>query len=100
MAETKKVERLPEVAKSTETKSTIIHTEKRYLIVSGIFKSKENVEKLSANLLKNGFSPRVVQFGNLMKVIDAEADSFEEAQVIADKHQNLMGEKPAIIKSK
>ena len=100
VAETKKVERLPEVAKSTETKSTIIHTEKRYLIVSGIFKSKENVEKLSANLLKNGFSPRVVQFGNLMKVIAAEADSFEEAQVIADKHQNLMGEKPAIIKSK
>jgi nucleoid DNA-binding protein len=98
--ETKKVEKLPEVAKSTETKSTINTTEKRYLIVSGIFKSKENVEKLSANLLKNGFSPRVVQFGNLMKVIAAEADSFEEARVIADKHQNLIGEKAAIIKSK
>lgn len=98
--ETKKVEKLPEVAKNTETTPTINNTEKRYLIVSGIFKSKENVEKLSANLLKNGFSPRVVQFGNLMKVIAAEADSFEEAQVIAEKHQNLIGDKPAIIKSK
>lgn len=96
----KKVEKLPEVVNSTVTTPTINNTEKRYLIVSGIFKSKENVEKLSASLLKNGFSPRVVQFGNLMKVIAAEADSFEEAQVIADKHQNLMGEKPAIIKSR
>lgn len=96
----KKVEKLPEVVNSTVTTPTINNTEKRYLIVSGIFKSKENVEKLSASLLKNGFAPRVVQFGNLMKVIAAEADSFEEAQVIADKHQNLIGEKPAIIKSK
>ena len=98
--EAKKVEKLPEVVKSTEKTTTINNTEKRYLIVSGIFKSKENVEKLSANLLKNGFSPRVVQFGNLMKVIAAETDSFDEAQVIAEKHQNLIGEKPAIIKSK
>ncbi|MBA4853367.1 hypothetical protein [Emticicia sp. BO119] len=97
---TKTPETNSELVKVIETKSTINNIEKRYLIVSGIFKSKENVEKLSASLLKNGFSPRIVQFGNLMKVIAAEADSFEEAQIIADKHQNLIGEKPAIIKSK
>ncbi|RYU97225.1 HU domain-containing protein [Emticicia agri] len=100
ITETKKEQKLPEIPKSDETKSTIINTEKRYLIVSGIFRSKENVEKLSANLLKNGFSPRVVQFGSLMKVIAAESDTFEEAQVIAERHQSLLGEKPAIVKSK
>lgn len=99
-AETKKAEKLPEIAESTETTPTINNTEKRYLIVSGIFKSKENVEKLNANLLKNGFSPRIVKFGDLMKVIAAESDSFDEAQVIAQRHLSLIGEKPAIIKSK
>lgn len=98
--DTKKTEKLSESGWGEETKEAIKSIEKRYLIVSGIFKSKENVEKLSANLLKNGFSPRVVQFGNLMKVIAAEADSYEEAEKIAEKHQNLIGDKPAIIKSK
>lgn len=100
VTEIKKAEKPLVTEWTEEAKPTIINTEKRYLIVSGIFKSKENVEKLSANLLKNGFSPRVVQFGNLMKVIAAEADSYEEAEKIAEKHQNLIGEKPAIIKSK
>lgn len=99
IAETKKVEKLPEAETTQAAKVTINNSEKRYLIVSGIFKSKENVEKLSASLIKNGFSPRTVQFGNLMKVIAAEADSFEEAEKIAEKHKNLIGEKPAIIKS-
>lgn len=98
VSEIKQVEKLSETEKPTKVTSTINTSEKRYLIVSGIFKNKENVEKLNVNLLKNGFSPKVIQFGNLMKVIAAETDSFEEAQVIAEKHQNLMGEKPAIIK--
>jgi len=98
--EVKKTEKLPEPVTSNESVVTINNSDKRYLIVSGIFKSKENVEKLSANLLKNGFSPRVVQFGELMKVIAADADSFEEAQIIAQRHKALIGEKPAIVKSK
>ncbi len=98
--ETKKPEKLSESGWGEESKPTINNIEKRYLIVSGIFKNKENVEKLSANLLKNGFYPRVIQFGNLMKVIAAEADSYEEAEKIAEKHRNLIGDKPAIIKSK
>ena len=99
VVETKAIEKSVEVAKVPETLPTINTTAKRYLIVSGIFKNKENVKRLSAGLVKNGFSPRIIEVDGLMKVVAAEADSIEEANAIADKHQKLMGEKPAVIKS-
>ncbi|WP_259015726.1 HU domain-containing protein [Emticicia fluvialis] len=98
--ETKPVEKPIEVSKTVVETPAINSIEKRYLIVSGIFKNKENVKRLSASLLKNGFSPRVIETNGLMKVVAAEADSMEEANAIADKHQKLIGEKPAITKSK
>lgn len=79
--------------------TTINDTEKRYLIVSGVFKSLENVEKLQSILQKNGFSPSVVKVGNLSKVVAAEANSFAEATQLAEKHTKLVGERPAIIKA-
>ncbi|MFN3489484.1 MAG: SPOR domain-containing protein [Emticicia sp.] len=79
--------------------STINSTEKRYLIVSGVFKSLENVEKLQSVLQKNGFSPRVIKVGELSKVVAAEASSYEEATQLAEKHTKLIGERPAIIKA-
>jgi len=96
--EIKTVEHLSIKQEEAPIVATIKNTGKRYLIVSGIFKSKENVEKLSAILLKNGFTPQVVQFGKLMKVVAAEANSYEEALVLAERHQKLIGEKPAILK--
>ncbi|WP_337040652.1 SPOR domain-containing protein [Emticicia sp. 17c] len=97
---TVKAEKAKEIITPTTPTTAINTTTKRYLIVSGIFKSKENVEKLSNTLQKNGFTPKVVEFGNLMKVIAGEADSYEEALLLAEKHQNLLGEKPAIVKNK
>lgn len=79
--------------------STINNSEKRYLIVSGVFKSLENVEKLQAILQKNGFSPSVVKVGELSKVVAAEASSYAEATQLAEKHTKLIGERPAIIKA-
>jgi len=79
--------------------STINNTEKRYLIVSGVFKSLENVEKLQSILQKNGFSPSVVKVGELSKVVAAEASSYAEATQLAEKHTKLIGERPAIIKA-
>lgn len=78
---------------------TINNTEKRYLIVSGVFKSLENVEKLQSILQKNGFSPSVVKVGDLSKVVAAEASTFAEATQLAEKHTKLVGERPAIIKA-
>lgn len=99
IAETKTIEKPVEDAKKPESAPAINTAAKRYLIVSGIFKNKENVKRLSAGLIKNGFSPRIIEVGGMMKVVAAEADSIEEANAIADKHQKLMGEKPAVIKS-
>ena len=83
-----------------ETKTTTINSEqKRYLIVSGVFKSLENVEKLQAILQKNGFSPRIIQMGVLMKVVAGEADSYADAVIMADKHTKIIGERPAILKA-
>ncbi|MER0438847.1 hypothetical protein [Emticicia sp. W12TSBA100-4] len=101
----KPVEAKPEVTKpvvkpTVETVvSTINNTEKRYLIVSGVFKSLENVEKLQFILQKNGFSPSVVKVGELSKVVAAEASSYAEATQLAEKHTKLIGERPAIIKA-
>ncbi len=82
-----------------ETKSpTIITVQKRYLIVSGVFKSAENVEKLQAILRKNGFSPRIEKAGGLMKVIAAESDSYPDAVAISERHKAITGEKAAILK--
>ena len=100
-----KVEVEPEVEKpvvkpTVETVvSTINTTEKRYLIVSGVFKSLENVEKLQSILQKNGFTPSVVKVGELSKVVAAEASSYAEATQLAEKHTKLIGERPAIIKA-
>lgn len=83
-----------------EAKTTTINSEqKRYLIVSGVFKSLENVEKLQAILQKNGFSPRIIQMGVLMKVVAGEADSYADAVIQADKHTKIIGERPAILKA-
>ncbi|CAH0994948.1 hypothetical protein EMA8858_01064 [Emticicia aquatica] len=79
--------------------STIKFTEKRYLVVSGVFKSLENVENLRSILIKNGFYPRVVKVGELMKVVAAEADTYSEAVELSDRHTKIVGEKPAIIKA-
>ncbi len=102
----KVIEEKPEVVKSEATEpvvetlvSTINNTEKRYLIVSGVFKSLENVEKLQAILQKNGFSPSIVKVGELSKVVAAEASSYAEATQLAEKHKKLIGERPAIIKA-
>lgn len=89
-----------EIKPIVETTNTTINTaQKRYLIVSGVFKSVENVEKLQIILQKNGFSPRVIKVGDLMKVVAGEADSYLEAQTLSEKHKSLIGEKPAIIKA-
>ncbi|WP_394996658.1 SPOR domain-containing protein [Emticicia sp.] len=89
------------------TKPTLEHTniaininQKRYLIVSGVFKSIDNVEKLQSILQKNGFSPRIEKVGDLMKVIAGEANSYSEAVTLSEKHRALIGEKAAIIKEK
>lgn len=77
--------------------STINNNNKRYLIVSGVFKSLENVEKLQSILIKNGFSPVVVKVGEFSKVVAAEAGSYVEASQLAEKHNKLIGERPAIV---
>jgi len=77
--------------------SAINNNNKRYLIVSGVFKSLENVEKLQSILIKNGFSPIVVKVGEFSKVVAAEASSYVEASQLAEKHNKLIGERPAII---
>jgi hypothetical protein len=83
-----------------ETANTTINTtQKRYLIVSGVFKSVENVQKLQTILQKNGFSPRVIKVGDLMKVVAGEADSYSEAVTVSEKHKSLIGERAAIIKA-
>lgn len=83
-----------------ETANTTINTtQKRYLIVSGVFKSVENVQKLQSILQKNGFSPRVIKTGDLMKVVAGEADSYSEAATLSEKHKSLIGERAAIIKA-
>ena len=83
-----------------EVANTTINTDqKRYLIVSGIFKSVENVERLQTILQKNGFSPRVIKVGDLMKVVAGEANSYSEALTLSEKHKALIGEKAAIIKA-
>lgn len=79
--------------------TTINTARKRYLIVSGVFKSLENVEKLQAILQKNGFTPSVIQMGDLMKVVAAEADSYSDAVILAEKHTKIIGERPAILKA-
>ncbi len=90
----------PVVKPTVETVvSTINTTEKRYLIVSGVFKSLENVEKLQSILQKNGFTPSIVKVGELSKVVAAEASSYAEATQLAEKHTKLIGERPAIIKA-
>lgn len=111
-AETKPVTEVEVAPKAVESKvkpvvkpivgaeiSTINNTEKRYLIVSGVFKSLENVEKLQSILQKNGFSPSVTKVGELSKVVAAEASSYAEAAQLAEKHTKLIGERPAIIKA-
>ena len=108
--ETKKVVETPKVEpkKVSETvfKSiaepvnvAINNSTKRYLVVSGVFKSVENVEKLQSILQKNGFSPRIEKVGGLMKVVAGEANSYSEAVTISEKHKALIGEKAAIIKA-
>jgi nucleoid DNA-binding protein/cell division septation protein DedD len=83
-----------------ETENTTINTtQKRYLIVSGVFKSVENVQKLQSILQKNGFSPRVIKVGDLMKVVAGEANSYPEAVTLSEKHKSLIGERAAIIKA-
>lgn len=83
-----------------ESTNTTINTDKkRYLIVSGLFKSVENVEKLLIKLQKNGFLPKVVKTGDLMKVVAGEANTYLEALTLSEKHKTLIGEKAAIIKA-
>jgi len=77
--------------------STINNTNKRYLIVSGVFKSLENVEKLQSILIKNGFSPNVIKVGGFSKVVAAEASNYDKALQLSEKHNKLIGERPAII---
>lgn len=79
--------------------ATINTSDKRYLIVSGVFKSLENVQKLQLILQKNGFAPQVIRVGELMKVVAADAKSYAEAVEISERHAKLTGEKPAIIKA-
>ncbi len=92
------IKTLAEPIKSLEV-TAIKTTDKRYLIVSGVFKSVENVQKLQLVLQKNGFTPQIVKVGELMKVIAADANSYDEAVEISEKHARLTGEKPAIIKA-
>ncbi len=89
----------PIVSPVKVVETTINTKQKRYLIVSGVFKSVENVQKLQSILQKNGFSPRVVKAGDLMKVVAAEADSYSEAATLSEKHKSLIGERAAIIKA-
>jgi len=99
----KEIETKPEITKpilrpnDNNVVSTINNTNKRYLIVSGVFKSLENVEKLQSILSKNGFSPMVVKVGEFSKVVAAEASSYVEASQLAEKHNKLIGERPAIM---
>jgi cell division septation protein DedD/nucleoid DNA-binding protein len=101
----KVIETKPEITKSPlkptfeNVVSTINNSNNRYLVVSGVFKSLENVEKLQSILIKNGFSPNVVKLGELSKVVAAEVGSYAEASQLAEKHTKLIGERPAIIKS-
>lgn len=94
-----KVDEALNVSPVKVVETTINTTQKRYLIVSGVFKSVENVQKLQSILQKNGFSPRVVKAGDLMKVVAAEADSYPEAVTLSEKHKSLIGERAAIIKA-
>lgn len=95
-----KAESITNTSKSSNefTAPTINNSLKRYLVVSGVFKSAENVEKLQVVLQKNGFSPKVVKVGDLSKVIAAEVSTMEEAKLLAERHIKIVGEKPAIIK--
>lgn len=97
--ETKKVVEVVSKPIAQPTTTTINTTQKRYLIVSGVFKSVENVEKLQSILQKNGFSPSVVKVGTLMKVVAGEADTYEDALTLSQKHTRVVGEKAAIIKA-
>ncbi|WP_188765103.1 HU domain-containing protein [Emticicia aquatilis] len=98
--ESKKEIEKPAVTPVVEAATATINTaEKRYLIVSGVFKSLENVEKLQSILIKNGFTPKVIKVGELSKVVAAEAGSYAEATQLSEKHTKLIGEKPAIIKA-
>jgi len=102
---TKVIETKPEITKSPlepnfeDVVSTIKNNNNRYLVVSGVFKSLENVEKLQSILKKNGFFPSIIKSGELSKVVAAEASSYAEASQLAEKHMKLIGERPAIIKS-
>ncbi|WP_435354920.1 hypothetical protein [Emticicia sp. SJ17W-69] len=102
--EASKIETIKVDSKETNTvvekpNTTINTSGKRYLIVSGVFKSVQNVEKLQLMLQKNGFSPRIIKVGDLMKVVAGEANSYQEAEVLSEKHKLLIGEKAAIIKA-
>jgi cell division septation protein DedD len=97
--ETKKVVEVVAKPVSQPTITAINTNQKRYLIVSGVFKSVENVEKLQSILQKNGFTPSVVKVGTLMKVVAGEANTYEEALTISEKHTKVVGEKAAIIKA-
>lgn len=94
----KKVEIISKKSEPAKAETIINSEGKRYLVVSGMFRSLDNVEKLQVNLRNNGFSPKVVQIGDLMKVIAAETSSYAEAVSLAEKHKKVIGEKPAILK--
>lgn len=95
----KKVDNKEIIPAVEKPNTTINPSGKRYLIVSGVFKSVQNVEKLQLMLQKNGFSPRIIKMGDLMKVVAGEANSYQEAETLSEKHKLLIGEKAAIIKA-
>lgn len=78
--------------------STISINEARYIVVCGMFKNKENVDKLISQLQKNGYSPRVVPSNNLLKVIAADVETLESANKISEKLKELTGERGVIQK--
>ncbi len=102
-SEVKKEVTKPIIVASTKViappNTTINNETKRYLIVSGVFKSVENVEKLQVILKKNGFTPRVINEHGMMKVVACETNDYSEALKLSEKHKAFFGEKAAIIKS-
>ncbi len=81
-------------------KKEIIDGSNRYVIVSGIFKKKSNAERLEKILSNNGFSPRIIEFDNMLKVIAAENITSTEASNLTQKHIQLTGEKPVVLEIK
>jgi hypothetical protein len=87
------------VNESVKPKIEAITTvDNRYMVICGLFKNKENVDNLIAQLQKNGYSPKVVPYNNLLKVIAAEVKDLDTATQISVKLKTITGEKGVIQK--